>query len=235
MPSKENITRTRPKYLVMSDILNFHEAILSDPILIHRFKGVKQSVILTIANRMLVLVTLSWNEGLEELIEPFFQQRVFDKVKEREVDALFTHFLKECDLEGYNTAGDYWLCVDKLKKDMPGYLQGGYTTIEFFKEVKKNPILKNRFISVPPAAILSMSSQLMEVFGCKEPDAKYSEILEKHRKMEITPEEFDEFILLFFRMCAPNTQYLSNVWSNVVKIKQAMIPGTLVVEKIIKE
>jgi len=115
MPSKENITRNRPKYMVANEILNFHEAILSDPILIHRFKKVKQTVILTIANKMLDLLRVSWNEGLEELLEPFFQQRVLAKVKEAEVDALFTHFLKECDLEGYGTAGDYWLCVDKLK------------------------------------------------------------------------------------------------------------------------
>jgi len=80
--------------LVTNDILNFHMAILSDPVLIHRFKEVRQSVILSIANKMLDLLRLSWNEGLEELIEPFFQQRVLDRVKEAEVDALFTHFLK---------------------------------------------------------------------------------------------------------------------------------------------
>jgi len=128
MALTENITRTRPKYLVMNDILNFHEAILSDPVLIHRFKKVKQCVILIIANRMLDLLRLSWNEGLEELIEPFFQQGVFDKVTEAEVDALFTHFLEKCDLEGYNTAGDYWVFVGRLKKDEPGYRQGGFTT-----------------------------------------------------------------------------------------------------------
>jgi len=116
MPSKENVTRMRSKYLVTNDILNFHKAILSDPVLIHRFKKVKQSVILIIANKILDLLRISWSEGLEWLIEPFFQQRVLDKVKETEVDALFTHFLKECDLEGYNTAGDYWMCLDNLEK-----------------------------------------------------------------------------------------------------------------------
>jgi len=235
MPSKENITRTRPKYLVMNDILNFHEAILSDPVLIHRFKKVKQSVILILANRMLDLLLLSWNEGLEELIEPFFSQRVFEKVKEAEVDALFTHFLKECNLDGYNTAGDYWVCVDKLNKDKPGYRHGGFTTEEFFKEVKKNSILKNRFLNSSPEAILNMSRQIMDVFSCKDPKADYFDLLERHRSMEITNEEFDEFILLFFRMCAPHTRYLSDVWDNVVKIKKAMIPETLIVENVIKK
>jgi len=145
MPSKENITRTRPKYLETADVLNFQVAILSDPVLIHRFKEVEQPVFLNMANKMLDLLRLSWNEGLEELIVPFFQQRVLDKVKEQEVDALFTHFLKECDLEGYNTGGDYWVCVDKLKKDKPGYRQGGFTTKEFFKEVKKTPFSKTDF------------------------------------------------------------------------------------------
>jgi len=235
MPSKENITITRPKYLVTNDILNFHMAILSDPVLIHRFKEVKQSVILIIANKMLDLLRLSWNEGLEELIEPFFQQRVLDRVKEAEVDALFTHFLKECDLEGYNTSGDYWICVDKLKKDKEGYRDGDFTTKEFFKEVKKNSILKNRFLNSSPAAILKMSQQIMEVISCKNSEAEYSELLKQHRKMKITSEEFDEFVLLFFKMCAPNPQYLSNVWYDVVKIKNAIIPDTLIIEKFVKE
>jgi len=59
MPSKENISRKRPRYLVANEILNFHAAILSDPVLIHRFKEVKQSVILTIANKMLDLLRVS--------------------------------------------------------------------------------------------------------------------------------------------------------------------------------
>jgi len=224
MPSKENVTRMRLKYLVPKEVLNFQAAILSDPVLIHRFKEVEQSVFLIIANKMLDLLRLSWNEGLEELIMPFFQQEILDKVKEAEVDALFDHFLKECDLEGYNTSGDYWICLDKLKKDKPGYRHGGFTIEEFYKEVKKNSMLKNRFVNSSPASIVNISRQIMDVISCKEPEAEYSKILEKHRNMKITNEEFDEFLLLFFRMCAPNSQYLSNVWDNIVKIKKAMIP-----------
>jgi len=221
--------------LVTKDIRNFHAAILSDPVLIHRFKEVKLAVILTIANKMLDLLRLSWNEGLEELIEPFFQQRVLDKVKEAEVDALFTHFLKQCDLEGYNIAGDYWICLDKLKEEKSGYRHGGLTTIEFFDEAKKNAILKSRFLNTKPASILKMSRLIMDVIESKQPEAKYPELLKKHRNMKITNEEFDEFVLLFFRMCAPNPQYLSDVWYNVVKIKEAMIPGTLITERNINE
>jgi len=66
----------------------------------------------------------------------------------------------------------------------------------------------------------------MDVIGCNEPKAKYSNLLEKHRTMKLTNQEFDEFIRLFFRMCAPNSQYLANVRYNVVKIKKAMIPET---------
>jgi len=223
MSSRENVTPTRTKYLVTNEVLNFQLAILSDPVLIYRFKEVEQSVFLIIANKMLDLLRLSWNQGLEELLVPFFRQRVLDKVKEAEVDALFTHFLKECDLEGYNISGDYWICMDKLSKDKPGNRHGGFTIEEFYKEVKKNSMLKNRFLHSSPASILNISRQIMDVISCEEPNAKYSEILKKHRNMKITNEEFDEFLLLFFRMCAPNSQYLSDVWYNVVKIKEAMI------------
>ena len=222
--SIENSRRTRPRYLVTNQVLKFHTAILSDPVLIHRFKGVNQSVILTIANQMLDLLRLSWDEGLEELIEPFFQQRVMQKVKEAEVDSLFTHFLKECDLEGYNTAGDYWICMDKLNEN-PGNHHGGFTTQEFYEEVMNNKLLKNRFVNSLAASVLNMSRHIMEVVSCKEPGSEYFDLLEQHRNMKITNEEFDEFLLLFFRMCAPiNSHYLSDVWDNVLKIKKAMIP-----------
>jgi len=232
---EENIKPKRAKYLVTNDILTFHEAILSDPVLIHRFMKVKEPVILSIANKMLDLLRLRWNEGLEELIEPFFEQRVLDRVKEAEVDALFTHFLKECDLKGYHVAGDYWICVDRTKRNQPGYRDGFHTTLEFYKEVEKNSILKDRFLDSTSDKILHMSKQIMEVINCEEPEPKYSELFEQHRKMKITDEEFDEFILLFFRMCAPSPKYLSKVWYNVVKIKTAMIPKTSIVEDIIQE
>jgi len=105
--SKGTIKHKRAKYLVTSDILNFHEAILADPVLIHRFMKVREPVILSMANQMLDFLRLQWNEGLENLIPPFLEQRVLDRVKETEVDALFTHFLKESNLEGYDIAGDY--------------------------------------------------------------------------------------------------------------------------------
>jgi len=67
----------------------------------------------------------------------------------------------------------------------------------------------------------------MEVISCKERNAEYLNLLEQHRNMKITNEEFNEFLLLFFRMFVPNSQYFSNVRYNVAKIKNAMIPEKL--------
>jgi len=235
-PSKSTIKPKRAKYLVSNDILNFHEAILADPVLVHRFMKVTEPVILKLANKMLDLLRLRSNEGLEELIEPFFEQRVLDRVKEAEVDALNTHFLKECNLEGYDVAGgDYWICVDRIKRMQPGYRDGFHATLEFFMEVQKNSILKNRFLGLSPAMILHMSKEISNVINCEEPEAKYSELFKNHRKLKITDEEFDEFICVFFRMCAPSPEYLSKVWYNVVKIKKAMLPKTFINEDIIQE
>merc|ERR1719204_5423 len=189
-------------------------------------------VILSIANKMLDLLRLRWNEGLEEVIEPFFEQRVLDRVKEAEVDALFTHFLMKCDLQGYDVAGDYWKCVDRIKR---GYRDGSHTTLQFYEEVEKNSILKDRFLHSTPDMKLHMSKEIKKVISCEDPEAKYPKLLAQHRRMKITDEEFDEFIILFFRMCSPTPKYLSEVWYNVVKIKTAMMPTTLGVERILKE
>jgi len=233
--SKGIIEQKGAKYLVQNDIVNFHEAILADPVLIHRFMKVREPVILSIANKMLDLLRHGWNEGVEELISPFFEQRVLDRVKEAEVDALFTHFLKECNLEAYDVAGDYWICVDIIKRKNQGYRDGFHNTLEFFEQAQKNSILKDRFSSISPSMIVHMSKKIMKVIDFEEPVANRAKIFEKHRKMKITDEEFDEFIRLYFRMCAPSRKYLSKVWYNIVKIKKAMIPETLVIEDIIKE
>jgi len=233
--SKGTIKPKRAKYLVMNDILNFHEAIMADPVLIHRFMKVREPVILSMANQMLDFLRLSWNEGLERLIPPFLEQRVLDRVKETEVDTLFTHFLKECNLEGYDVAGDYWICLDRMKRNKPGYRDGYHTTLEFFEDVQKNPILKGRFSCASPAMILHMSKEITKVINNEDPEDKRAKIFEKHRQMKITDEEFDEFICLYFRMCAPSPKYLSKVWYNVVKIKKAMIPNTVIIEDIITE
>jgi len=34
-----------------------------------------------------------------------------ERVKQAEVDALCSHFLKECNLEGNDVVGDYWIYV----------------------------------------------------------------------------------------------------------------------------
>jgi len=122
-----------------------------------------------------------------------------------------------------------------MKRNKPGYRDGFHTTSEFYEEVQKNSILKNRFSSASPAMILHMSKEITKVINSEESEAKVAKIFEKHRQMKITDEEFDEFIRLYFRMCAPSRKYLSKVWYNVVKIKKAMIPTTLLIEDIIKE
>jgi len=122
-----------------------------------------------------------------------------------------------------------------MKKDKQGYRDGFHTTLEFYEEVKKNSILTKRFSSASPAMIQHISKEITKVINSEETEAKVAKVFEKHRQMKITDEEFDEFIRLYFRMCAPSRKYLSKVWYNVVKIKKAMIPTTLAIEDIIKE
>jgi len=52
--------------------------------------------------------------------------------------------------------------------------------------------------------------------------------VEKLRKMNITDMEFDELTKLYFKVCSPYPQYLAEVWPNVVKIKKAIMPTSLI-------
>jgi len=48
--------------------------------------------------------------------------------------------------------------------------------------------------------------------------------VEKLRKMEITDLEFDEFSQLYFKICSPDPEHLAEVWANVVKINNIVVP-----------
>jgi len=120
-----------------------------------------------------------------------------------------------------------------MKENKLAYPDCVHSTLDFIKEAKTNAVLKQRFVRCAEDSLIKMSNKIFEVIDCEKPEPKFSEIIVKHRKMKITDEEFDEFFLLFFRMCAPDPKYLLKVWYNVVRLKKAMIPKTEISENIV--
>jgi len=62
-----------------------------------------------------------------------------------------------------------------------------------------------------------MMKKIIKVLVSKEVTTELSEDKEKLKKMIIIDMEFNEFTKLYLKMCSPNSDYLAEVWSNVVK------------------
>merc|ERR1712060_360673 len=99
-------------------------------------------------------------------------------------------------------------------------------------EVSKNPWLKSRFSSISQTLFAEMMKKMIKVLVDKEVSTKLlgkvSEEVKKLRKLKITDMEFDEFTKLYFKMCSPYPEYLAEVWPNVVKMKKAIMPTSLI-------
>jgi len=73
-----------------------------------------------------------------------------------------------------------------------------------------------------------MMKKIIKALVGKEVITKLSEDMEKLRKMNITDMAFYEFMKRYFKVCSPYPEYLEEVWPNVVKIKKAIMPTSLI-------
>jgi len=217
------------RYMVQGEIQNFFNAIRSDPVLIQRFLIVPIGTVHILADKILDLLSTSWKEGLNEMMMPFFEWEMMGDIPEREVDALFIHFINQYKGPFDNLAIDFWVCLKEEEKVVSSTSGDNDEDIKNLQtEISKNPWLKKRFSSMPQTLFAKMMKKMIKVLVGEEVPPKFSEDVEKLRKLKITDMEFDEFTKLYFKMCSPYPEYLAEVWPNVVKIKKEIMPTSLI-------
>jgi len=215
----------RGRYLEQCEVERFFTAVRSDPVLIHRFIDVPIGVVHDLADKMLDLLRTPWKEGLEGMIMPFFELEVLDYIREPEVDALFTHLISEYQGPADDLAIDYWQCLSLEKREVV-HSKSGKNELNvraLYSEVTQNPLLSSRFWPLSLTSFAELMKKIPKVLSSKKVESEFSKEVEKLRKMEITDVEFDEFTKLYFKMCSPDPKYLSEVWANVVKMKNAIV------------
>merc|ERR1719193_654021 len=129
---------------------------------------------------------------------------------------------KKAPVDGLAT--DFWECLQEEKKIVTATSNDIDTnTQNFHKEVTQSPWLRSRFSSIPLTMFAKMMTKLRRALVSKEVTTEFSNELDKLSKMRITDTEFDEFVKLNFIICSAYPEYLSEVCSNVIKIKKAII------------
>jgi len=95
--------------MAQDEVKHFYDAIRSDPVLIQRFLTVPIDTVHILADKILDLLSTPWKEGLDDMIMPFFEQKIMGMghIMEREVDALFIHFIDQYEGPVDNLAIDF--------------------------------------------------------------------------------------------------------------------------------
>jgi len=152
-------------------------------------------------------------------------------IPEKEVDALFIHFINRYKGPFDNLAIDFWVCLkeeEKVVSSTSGDIDEDLRNLH--TEVSKNPWLKSRFSSISQTLFAEMMKKMIKVLVGKEVTTKlsdkFSQDVKKLRILTITDREFDEFTKLYFKMCSPYPEYLAEVWPNVVQIKKEIMPSS---------
>jgi len=217
------------RYMLQNEIKDFYEAIRSDPVLINRFLTVPIGKVHTLADKIFDLLITPWKEGLNEMLMPFFEWEMMCSITESEVDALFNHFIDQYNGPVDNLAIDFWVCLKDEKKVVSSSSGDNDVDIKnLFTEVIQNPLLKRRFSSISQPLFAESMKKMSKVLLSREVTSELSKHAEKLRNMNITEKEFDEFTKLYFKMCSPYPGYLAEVWPNLVMIKKAIMPTSLI-------
>merc|ERR1719249_80026 len=136
---------------------------------------------------------------------------------------MFSLFFKQCRVD----ADVLWDGYEEHLAEMKELLMDVRATRKkyehFYTEVKRNPVLNRRFLYTSPCVFGKMVDEIIYVADALSPEREFSIWSEAHKKMNITAQEFDEYIRLFFEMCSPDINYHKAVGPKFEKIREMIV------------
>lgn len=184
--------------LQQNDIKGFYDGLISNRVFKDRFKNVPLLKILSMANEVLFFLRNVKKEGIVNSFREIFAMHALMYISEAEIDAFFELFIEHC----HKKREDCWdsfepgialiknLILDKEKLKL----------LRFYEEIKRNPILHNKFRTISPRCLCKMMDEIFRVLERRIPKGEMEHIWDIHRMMDINVEEYDEFIDLFFEI-----------------------------------
>jgi len=219
----ESTANEMPYYLQEEQLNRFHEGLQAHPIFEGRFDNVPLEGITVMANKIYEIL---YYRATKEKIMGFEKLSIVHtimNINEGEIDALFALFSKVCRVD----ADKYWDRYDdylaELKELMMDVRSKRKKYEYFYTEVKRNPVLNRRFLYTLPSVFCKMVDEMIYVADALSPEREFSIWSEAHKKMNITGQEFDEYMRLFFEMCSPDINYHKAVGPKFEKIRQMIV------------
>merc|ERR1719189_1153531 len=136
---------------------------------------------------------------------------------------LCSHCFNQCRVDADKSWDRYEDYLAELKELIMDVRTTRKKHEHFYTEVKRNPVLNRRFLYTSPYVFSKMVDEIIYVADALLPEREFSIVSEAHKNMNITAQEFDEYIRLFFEMCSPDINYHKAVGPKFEKIREMIV------------
>jgi len=219
-------THQTKRKLNLNDIMRFLEKAKVHPIIGHRFKDLTDARIRQIGERMLALLTYSFDYDRIYVFKCLFNMHSMMALHNDEVNAFFNLLMKEGFTNGLDLLPSQLRILNRMKTLI---LYGdtkaiSHSNVLQFKSIlQSNPILKERFKHIKTNQIEKIMYQFTKILDPERVGEELiEEVIAKHKLMWISAEEYDEFTKVFLELHY-DRDFLSEAAAVRKKLRDAII------------
>jgi len=213
----------KPRLFCSKQLHRFHVELKAQPIFHGRFDNVPIDRIGLMVKKIYEILLFTAKRGIVMKFEKIFILHVLMNITEAEMNIFFDIFLKTFRFQGDEFFGKYEDILDEIKSTMLSVRRRGTKYLQFYTEVKRNPMLNPRFLYVSPFVFSRMIDEIIYIADTPLPEREFGVFAEQHRKLNITGREFDEFLRLFFQHCSSDINYFRAVGPKIEKIRETIV------------
>jgi len=207
--------------LQLDDVTGFYDKLISNPVFKGRFDNVPLMKILSMAREILFFFRNAKNEEIVKSCKEIFDMHALMFIPEAEIDTFFNLFIEHFHMK----SEDFWGSFDDIFEYVKNMLfdKEKEKLLIFWKEIKRNPILHRIFKKTSPYCLMKMMDEIYLCLEKRKPDWELERIQDIHRMMNITEEDYDEFVELFFDIYCPDIYYRTRAGPVFLRVKNFMI------------
>jgi len=214
--------------LNFDDVMRFLEKARTDPIIGHHFKDLKESRMTEIAERMLALLNYAFKYDRIYPFTSLFTIHSMMALKTEEVNAFFNLLMKEAFANELDLLPSHMRILNRMKSLI---LHGNMKAIsdsdvlQFESILKSNPILKERFKNINTKQTENIMKQFAKILhpgGMNAREELIQEVIDQHRLMWISADEYDEFTKVFLELYE-DKDFLTEVAPVRKKMRESLI------------
>jgi len=217
----KGISSVSQPQLQLDDVKGFYDGLISNPVFNGRFQNVPLLKILSMAREVLYFFRNARNELVVKSFKEIFDMHTLMYISEPEIDAFFELFIEHFNMKSEDCWYSFEQIFDYIKKML--YDPEKEKLLIFYKEIKRNPILHMKFRNTSPYCLMKIINEIYLCLEKPKPEWKMERLRDIHRMMNITEQDFDEFVDLFFDIYCPDICYRTKAGPIFLQIKEAMI------------